>query len=370
MISIRTKAQYPFLYFFVEPNIVFVLKLESDHYATFTTISECGEWLTYELNDGEEFDSFHHDKHAPLEGRGYFLAQDHVNIVVEEINNQIQLRRRQLRKRGKDSISPIHLVCTESAAGSLKVGLPRPKEVIGFPDFFSIGPLWKLHEKMGQANRNEWLYENINLMQDEYDYINKFTNALREIEDLSDKPPIYLWVGNNADEQIGLRFFLYLLRNKPNEIFVINSTKQSLSDETNPVFSTGQLNPEQSKEIFAKSQSLGPLTAAERVQMEREWEALEGTKEVLRIWENEKIVGVSDDYFDPLLMSVIDRLHAKQETKDFIRAGEVIGEILEQSNLFVNIFYLEYRLRALIYGGALELKGIPKSMRHYWVKMR
>jgi hypothetical protein len=32
--------------------------------------------------------------------------------------------------------------------------------------------------------------------------------------------------------------------------------------------------------------------------------------------------------------------------------------------------YLEYRLRHLIYNGILELKGIPKSMRHYSVKLR
>jgi hypothetical protein len=32
--------------------------------------------------------------------------------------------------------------------------------------------------------------------------------------------------------------------------------------------------------------------------------------------------------------------------------------------------FLEYRIRHLVYTGVLELKGIPKSMRHYSVKLR
>ncbi|TQR38069.1 DUF3658 domain-containing protein [Brevibacillus brevis] len=33
-------------------------------------------------------------------------------------------------------------------------------------------------------------------------------------------------------------------------------------------------------------------------------------------------------------------------------------------------FFLEYRIRHLIYSGVLELKGIPKSMRHYSIRIR
>ncbi|ULT59810.1 DUF3658 domain-containing protein [Neobacillus drentensis] len=36
----------------------------------------------------------------------------------------------------------------------------------------------------------------------------------------------------------------------------------------------------------------------------------------------------------------------------------------------INAFFLEYRIRYLIYSRFLELKGIPKSMRHYSVKPR
>jgi len=58
----------------------------------------------------------------------------------------------------------------------------------------------------------------------------------------------------------------------------------------------------------------------------------------------------------------MEMLHRKQEKKDFIKAGMVIGEVLSGTNELINAFFLEYRIRHLIYSGVLELKGIPKSM--------
>lgn len=120
---------------------------------------------------------------------------------------------------------PVHIVSSESAAGSLRVGLDWPKVVIGFPDSFSIGPLYNLHEKEGQTIRFEWIYEHINYEQDDYIYENKYSNTVREIDDIPGQFPIYIWYGNNVDEQIGLRFLLFLLRDKANDIFLLNSTE-------------------------------------------------------------------------------------------------------------------------------------------------
>lgn len=78
---------------------------------------------------------------------------------------------------------------------------------------------------MGQTFRNEWFYEHINLEQDDYEYENEFANTLWEIEDIPKQVPIYIWYGNNADEQTGLRFLLYLLRDKTNDVYLINSTE-------------------------------------------------------------------------------------------------------------------------------------------------
>ena len=192
---------------------------------------------------------------------------------------------------------------SESAAGSIRVGLERPKTVIGFPTLFSIGPLWKLEEKVGQSSRNEWLFENINFEQEEHEYENKFTNTLREIEDITDNVPIYIWYGNNADEQTGLRFFLYLLREKPNEIFLINSTelneKYSNTEEEQPILHTGQIGFEKFKIIFKNNKGNKPLSDKKRIEFQKEWEKLAQTKDVLHLWIDDEIKGVPENHYDP-----------------------------------------------------------------------
>lgn len=375
---IKTKVNHPYVYFFLEPNIVIVYKIESNKYVTVSDLSETGEWITFEINHGDDFDSFNHETHKPLVGRGYFITLDDLNIMVEEINKHIQKSHHKLsteQKHRSKTDSTIHIVTPEYAAGPLRIGLERPKVVIGFPDFLSIGPLWKLDEKIGQKFRNEWLHENINFEQDDYVYMNKFTNTLREIDDISDHVPIYIWYGNNADEQIGLRFILYLLRDKENDIFIINSTKLyqryiASKVEDQSVFCTGQIESKNLKLIFEKSIDGKPLSDKDRKLFNKEWEALSQSKEVLRLWMNDEIKEVPENHFDTFILQAVEKLHQEQENKEYISTARVIGEILQQMNEGIGDFFLEYRIRNLIYTGVLELKGIPKSTRHYSIRLR
>ncbi len=338
-----------------------------------------GEWQTYELEHEVEFETFNHEKSHPLEGKGYVMKQSDVNTMVQVVNTYIQKHRQPVSSssvEAGETASPVHIVSSESAAGSLRVGLERPKVVIGLPDSFSIGPLWKLNDREGQTFRNEWLYEHINYeQQDDYEYENKFANALREIEDIPEEVPIYLWYGNNADEQIGLRFLLFLLREKTNDIFLINSTELYESyitaDVNGQKFShTGHIAGKDLRLLFEKGRKTPPISEQQRIQLHEEWNSWAQTKEVLRLWQQERIMGVNENHYDPLIISTIEKLHLEQEEKDFILAGMVIGEILSGTNELINPFFLEYRIRHLLYSGVLELKGIPKSMRHYRVKMR
>lgn len=281
--------------------------------------------------------------------------------MVEEINRYIQRK----RQSQDDQRSAVHIVTSESAAGSLRVALQHPKTVIGFPDAFSIGPLWRLDEKVGQRTRIEWLYENINDEQEDGQYEHKLNNILREIEDITDHTPIYIWTGNNADEQTGLRFYLYLLRGKSNEIYLMKAT-----EEGEDIFHTGQIESESLRKAFDDNKEKKSLTEKERLQFQREWEELAGTKDVLRLWEGDEIKRVPADHYDPLILEVIEKLHSEQETKDFIHTGSVIGEVLVDMDAYIDFYFLEYRIRHLVYSGALELKGIPKSVRHYRVKLR
>ncbi|MEO2077020.1 MAG: DUF1835 domain-containing protein [Bacillus sp. (in: firmicutes)] len=363
----KTRNNYPYIYFFTEPNIVFVYEVQGDSYLTVSQLSEQGGWDTYEIAEG--FEEFNHEEHIPLEGRGYSIRLDDVNFMVGKINELIRTQRK--RSTSIEKNGPIHLVSSESAAGALKFGLKRPKTVITFQGLFSIGPLWKLDDKVGQAERYKWLNENINLEQDDYELENHFTKTLLEIEDLPEDVPIYIWTANNGNEQTGLRFMLHLFREKENEVVEINTTElyKKWIGSMDEISYSNSLHPDELRLLFEKSQLSKPLTREARLQLLDEWKLLSQTEENLRLWKNGKVTSVSGDYFDELILETISNLHKKQEAKDFIRAGRVIGETLHQMVEIVGDSYLEYRIRYLIYTGSLELKGIPRSMRHYSVKL-
>lgn len=352
----------------MQPNLVFVYKIETQKYITVLDLSRTESWGTFEFEQEDDFDMFDHRKSNSTPGRTFLADLDTMNELVELINQHIQKNHR-LRTKGA-----VHIVSSESAAGSLRVGLEWPKTVIGFPDFLSIGPLGKLDEKLAQTYRKEWLMENINF-EEETEYPIKFSNTLRELEDIPSEDPIYIWYGNNANEQVCMRFLLYLLRDKTNEIFLINSTELSekhitTTEEQGQIFDTSQIKSEEVNLLFDVNKRGNSLSNKERTQLQMEWEALAQTKENLRIWNNGEIKGVPENHFDVEILHTIEKLHEQQGNRDFIKVGRVVEELFIQIDEFAGIYFLEYRIRHLIYSGFLELKGIPKSILHYSVRKR
>ncbi|WP_313894429.1 DUF1835 domain-containing protein [Psychrobacillus sp.] len=366
----KTKVNYPFIYFLLEPNVVLVYRVETLKYVTVSDFNDGNKCEAFEINHPDDFETFEYKERQSVEGRTFFLNEDGMNKIVEEINKQIQKILHEQSRRNE--FGPVHIVTSESAAGLLNAGVERPRNVIAYPDSFSIGPLWILHEKTGQSFRKEWLFENINDKQDEYG--DKCINTLREMEDIGDHVPIYIWYGNNADEQVGLRYFLYIMRDKTNDIFLINSTelyeKSSATEEKQSIFHTSQMDSEMVRQFFANNKEYELLTDEKRIQFQREWEKLSETKEVLRLWIDDELRGLPENHYDLLIIETLEKMHHEQGMKDFIKAGSVIGEVFTKMNSYLNYYFLEFRVRHLIYSGVLELKGIPKSEWHYSVKLR
>ncbi|HSI67066.1 MAG TPA: DUF1835 domain-containing protein [Planococcus sp. (in: firmicutes)] len=349
-----------------------VYRIQTEEYVTGADLIESGNLESYDVESEEDFESFNHIERKPVEGRSIFLNHRDLDKLAEEVNEQIQKHRQ--KAKGVNQTNTVHIVTLESTAGSLRVGLARPKTVIGFPDAFSIGPLWNLPEKAGRDFRREWLFDNINFEQEETEYERKFKNALLEIDDVAPGVPIYIWYGNNGEEQTGLRFYLWLLRDKPNEIFLMNTAdlyeKYIAVEDGFAYFHTGFLDSKIVKQFFENEQKTTPVNEEKRIHFHKEWIALAETKDVLRIWRNGQIHAVPEDHYDSLITEKLEQRHQKQANKDFILTAQLIGEIVAEWDEFVDYFYLEYRIRELLYNGTLEIKGVPKSMRHYRIKLR
>ncbi|WP_445489822.1 DUF1835 domain-containing protein [Niallia sp. 03133] len=269
----------------------------------------------------------------------------------------------------------VHIVCGESPAGSLRVGLGSENRVIGFPDFFAVGPIWELHKEDGRRRRYKWLKDHLNSPNAffEKEQESKFLKTLADIDCLKEDIPIVIWTAENANEQTGLRYLLYWLKEKANDVLLINTTIAFQELFNTPEWQclnihTGEVQPEKLNTIYQKKLTK-LLTAEERTRFEEEWITLSKTKGVVRIWENNKIKTVNEDYFDEFIVTTAQKQHAEQREKDFIKSSRIIGEVYGQIANQVGDAFIEYRVRSLIYKGVFEIKGIPKGMRYYSVKL-
>ncbi|WP_272479983.1 DUF1835 domain-containing protein [Aquibacillus koreensis] len=351
----------------MEPNVVFVYKIDSFQYVTEFEVIDRFDVETYEIDDESEFETFNHEDEQQLIGRGYI--HNDLKFITEAINESIQKQR---SLANKFSTTPVHIVSQEFIAGTVRVGLRSPKVVIGIPAFFAIGPIWRLHEKEGQMYRNEWIYDHINYEFDDDPPLTKFKNFLRDIEDIPDQAPIYIWTGNNVEEQVATRYLIYLLRSRTNVVTLLHAPTlyDQLCEKSRAevITGTGDLRHEQIQIIFDKCHTVQPLTTKENHQLQNEWLTLSKSRSVLRTWKDHKIVDLPVDFYDKKIIHTLESLQSNRD--EYIRAGVVLGQLLESENFSIDGFYLEYRIRELIYQGVLAMKGIPKSMRRYRIKIR
>lgn len=286
-------------------------------------------------------------------------------------------------KRELDSaVTKIHIVFGDSVAGSLKLaikqlGLADSNKVITLNESFSIGPIWQLHKEEGWLKRKEWFRNNINVGYDEsyFDMEEEASSHQSLLAQIPEQASIVIWCGNNAHEQTGLRYALYLLRHHLNRIYVFNAEEACSRRYNTPetfinYLQLGEVPVDKLKAVIGEAEENGQTTGDIRQQLEREWLALAEHDEVLRIWNESKIQHVDEDYLDDYLFETVESLLQHKPKDEFIKAARVVGQALGYYEQCIGDSYFEYRLRCLVYAGKLEIKGVPRAMRFYSVRLK
>ena len=274
----------------------------------------------------------------------------------------------------------IHILFGPSPAGSLRAafkdkGIDKKDQIISFWDMFSVGPVCRLDEEAGKEARLDWMK---NVINDEYgefqEYKQSFQKTIDQILSITEGLPITIWTADNAHEQTGLRFVVHLLRERNNDIILINTTKafRELFKKRNvqyTVLHSGEISPEKLQIIYDQGQGR-VLTDHDKEDYENEWLSISNNRETLRIWRNGRIVSVPEDYYDPFIIQKAEKLHREQKTKDFMKSARLIGEVLGHLDQYVGDEFLEYRLRKLIEKEVFDVEGSLIAMRYYSVKLR
>lgn len=258
-----------------------------------------------------------------------------------------------------------------------ELGMENEEQVICFSDIFSIGPIWKLHDEFGVKQRIDWFRTRF-LSEDDYyemDYGKDFNKTKDKVCHVPEEATIFLWAGDSSHEQTGVRYVLYLLNNKRNNIILINTTKayHEQFKDSNRVYSpltTGGIPPEKLKSIYEKNKTNNPIAIEDRRKSHREWEALAEAQNVLRIWENGEVHGVDEDFYDPFIINKASKLHSQQKHRDFMKSARLVGEVMGHLEQYLGDEFIEYRVRHLINNGTFDIEGVPIAMRFYSIKLR
>ncbi|WP_410985850.1 DUF1835 domain-containing protein [Bacillus paranthracis] len=277
-------------------------------------------------------------------------------------------------KRNVKESSHIHIAFDDSTAGCLKHMLSQEERleemVIAFSEFFSIGPIHKLHMNKWQLARQEWLVNNLNAYENyfEEEYLPRFLETMKELYAIPSETPITIWKADNAHEHVGLCFVMAQLKDKKS-IRVMNTSEASkeILKLEYVIRGTGELPPESLALIQKSFVKLPYLTVENRLQFEHEWDSLSKSTGFLRVWTDNEVRSVQENYFDQFIIECAKSIGADQE---FLKAPRVIGEALGLVEQSVGDTFLEYRLKELIKQEVFEFEGSLDEMRFYSVKLR
>ncbi|OMI26298.1 hypothetical protein BTA31_15925 [Bacillus haynesii] len=264
----------------------------------------------------------------------------------------------------------VHIAFGESAGGSInmmlkQLGGTQEKSLIVLPELFSIGPLQKLEVKEGRDNRYQWLKTHLNDRFHEFgERYSRFEEAVSALSGIPEQASVFIWPGDHAHEQTGLRFVHHILRQMNLAVFHLNTSKHFPH-----TWSSGELNDEEMRFIYEERDQV-PLTDAERRSLAEEWTALSQQTSVLRLWEDGRIKNVKEDFYDSFIIGKLAKLQKNRAASTFINCPRLIGEVIGHLEENIGDEYIKYRILELIRKGIFEMEGVPKGMRYFSVRLK
>lgn len=274
----------------------------------------------------------------------------------------------------------VHIVIGHSFAGSLKQALLQygripEHRIVVLAEHYAVGPLRDLDSAEGREKRSRWFCNHIAEAREAYNgFEAEYAALVAQLAQIPEQAEVVVWAGANASEQAGLRHALHLLQGKPNIVAMYNPCAICEKLFNRPDASiqyrhSGEIPPNKLHQALLTLDGSGRLTAAARSALEQEWLALAEQSGNLRIWQQDRVTEVPEDFFDKYLLEKLDSLRAAGD-ESFLKAARLIGEALGYCEQNIPDSYFEYRLRELAYAGVLEIEGVPAAMRYYSVRRK
>ncbi|MDQ0205685.1 DUF1835 domain-containing protein [Alkalicoccobacillus murimartini] len=268
-----------------------------------------------------------------------------------------------------------HIAMTETIAGSLRYGFKGAGRAnhtfIAFDDYFAYGPIWNLHEKAGVIARYKWM-ERMRYSTSYKQGYTRFYETQNDIQQIPAGSDVMIWTGNNATEQVGYLFAMYLLKNHTSNVRSINTSDyyhelfpQMRDEQFYPQISS-EILPEQLRMMFAEHK-LDSIAIEIRKKLEDEWLRRSESEDVLRVWRENSLLNVPEDALDEDILNIAWLLHHENDQEEFMKAIKLIAHAVGEFDQLPSDTFIEYRIKALIHQGKLLMRGTYHQMWTYEV---
>ncbi|MCB2312821.1 DUF1835 domain-containing protein [Clostridium tagluense] len=244
----------------------------------------------------------------------------------------------------------VNICFSESAGGNFRVAirmneLDGQQKVIVLSDDLSHGPI------KGEVNIEERINWGSIVDEGEYfasygadDLKENYNTFYNEISKINDKDTLYLWYGS-SQEFCGMLYALELLKDRNLNIYLINATDTIVKykDKVYLARDAGDVVPQYIDKYTSLKQK---LNSNKYKQLLDTWELLKNDNSILRVFKNEQIKSVDENYFD------IDVL--KYTPKGFRNSAEIVRSIIENSDVEISFDYTFWRVKKLVKLGKID----------------
>lgn len=244
----------------------------------------------------------------------------------------------------------IHLIANNNAYGSLSYIYESSKDTKVFllNDNLNYGPI--VESEKDYDIRFKYL-STLHSKTNTLDLLEDKPFQIKNLNLSTDKDQeIYYYFTRSTKEQIYLRFINYYLKDY-NLLFV----------DVNEVFpsfkSTAEISPEQYLNLKDKAIK---FSNEKKADLQKQWEDLLKSDSVFRIFDDNTIHDLPEDYYDELILAYID--------EDFKKASYVIGDSLSHINTDLSDLFIYYRITKLIEKKEIIAKENSKDYYNLLIK--
>lgn len=281
----------------------------------------------------------------------------------------------------------LHIVFGESSAtaltGAFELDEQLKGDILYFEDDLSVGPLFILDTKDGQAARKQWWMQLAGIQpqpvaegtpeaqatapsgtavtEEEAGDHEKF-RQLKALLKADPELQVYIWAGQNARDVCGYYWLVSQLYDFSGRIHIIYLNNLPFLNEKGSVFYPTHLHQILPKEFLKAKKLARPVSLAEFELDGDEWSRMMNENGGIRLLEGgKKIKGEPTAFYDKELV--------QQSTAEFQKASKVVGLVTGKLKYPVMDQFLGWRLKELIKQGKLESKGELKTIKDFEVKL-